>query len=83
MAAGKPVVLAIDGVVRQMIEKAGAGIPVPPGDPQALANAIILLADDPESARRMGMQGRLYAEIHFNRVDLAAKFLDIMLGLVS
>ncbi len=83
MAAGKPVVLAIDGVIRQVIENAGAGIPVPPGDPQALANAIIHLADDPESARRMGMQGRLYAEIHFNRVDLAAKFLDIMLGLVS
>ena len=33
MAAGQPVILAIDGVVRQVVEKAQAGIPVTPGDP--------------------------------------------------
>jgi glycosyltransferase involved in cell wall biosynthesis len=83
MAAGKPVVLAIDGVIRELIEKAGAGIPVPPGDPDQLANAILHLADDPRSAKRMGAQGRVNVVSNFNRESLADKFLDVMLGLVS
>jgi glycosyltransferase involved in cell wall biosynthesis len=83
MAAGKPVVLAIDGVIREVIEKAGAGIPVTPGDPDSLANAILHLADDPETAKQMGAQGRIYVASNFNRESLAAKFLDVMLGLVS
>ena len=32
MAAGRPVVLAVDGVIRQLVEEAGAGVFVPPGD---------------------------------------------------
>lgn len=82
MAAGKPVVLAIDGVIREVIEKAGAGIPVSPGDPDALADAILRLADDPESAKQMGTLGRVYVATNFNRESLAAKFLEVMLGLV-
>ncbi len=37
MAAGRPVVLAIDGVIRQVVEAAGCGIFAQPGDPPALA----------------------------------------------
>ncbi len=54
MAAGRPVILAIDGVVREVVRKAEAGIPVKPGDPQALASAISELADDPSSTARHG-----------------------------
>ena len=73
MAAGRPVVLAIDGVIRQVVEAAAAGIPVPPGDPAALANAVRCLASDPQSARRMGESGRAYIERNFNREQLAEK----------
>jgi glycosyltransferase involved in cell wall biosynthesis len=83
MASGKPVVLAIDGVIRQVIENAGGGIPVPPGDPFALSKAILLLADDPELAHRMGRQARIYVETHFDRVILASKLMEIMLGMVA
>jgi len=83
MAAGKPVLLAIDGVIREVIENAGAGIPVPPGDPQVLANAIQSLADNPELAHRMGQQARSYVETHFDRAILASNFLDILVRLVS
>ena len=48
MAAGRPVILAIDGVIRQVIEEAGAGVFVPPGDPAALA------ACHPPAGRRPG-----------------------------
>jgi glycosyltransferase involved in cell wall biosynthesis len=83
MAAGKPVLLAIDGVIREVIENAGAGIPIPPGNPEALANAILNLADNPELALQMGKQARQFVETHFNRVNLASKFLEIIIRLVS
>jgi glycosyltransferase involved in cell wall biosynthesis len=40
MAAGRPVILAIDGVIRQVVEDAQAGVFVTPGDSQALASVI-------------------------------------------
>jgi glycosyltransferase involved in cell wall biosynthesis len=81
MAAGKPVLLAIDGVIRQVIEAGGAGISIPPGDPEALAHAILQLADDPQLAQEMGSQARAYVETHFDRNTLAARLLEIMLKL--
>jgi glycosyltransferase involved in cell wall biosynthesis len=83
MAAGKPFILAIDGVIREVVEKAGAGIPVPPGDPDALANAILSLADDPGLAHQMGKQARDYVDIHFKRETLASNFNEILVQLVK
>ena len=83
MAAGKPVILAIDGVIREVIENAGGGIPVPPGNPHALAQAILYLADNPEIAQRMGKQARRYVQSHFDRVLLASKFLKLMLEMLA
>ena len=36
MAAGRPVALAIDGVIREVVEAAGCGHFATPGDPSAL-----------------------------------------------
>jgi glycosyltransferase involved in cell wall biosynthesis len=78
MAAGRPVVLAIDGVIRDVVEQAGAGIAVPPGDAPALAEAIRSLAADPQKGRQMGMAGRRCVEESFDRALLAAKMAEIM-----
>jgi len=78
MAAGRPVVLAIDGVIREVVEAAGGGLFVPPGDPSALAEAIRALATDRENARQMGLAGRKYLEQHFNRAALAKKLAAIL-----
>jgi glycosyltransferase involved in cell wall biosynthesis len=77
MAAGRPVLLAIDGVIRQVIEDAGAGVFVPPGDPAALTDAIRGLADERELGRAMGLRGREYVESHFDRAELAEKLAEI------
>ncbi|MGD0807173.1 MAG: glycosyltransferase family 4 protein [Anaerolineales bacterium] len=71
MAAGRPVVLAIDGVIRKVVEEAGAGLAVPPGDPRALAEAVRALADDPARAQEMGRRGRACVERDFNRREQA------------
>ena len=83
MAAGRPVVLAIDGVIRQVIEDAGGGIPVPPGDPQALAEAIRHLAENPAAGIQMGRQARLYVETHFDRTNLANQLADLMVEITE
>lgn len=77
MAAARPVVLAIDGVIREVVEKAGAGIASAPGDPAALAEAVCRLANDPVAARAMGYAGLQYVQEHFNRRDLANRLAEL------
>jgi glycosyltransferase involved in cell wall biosynthesis len=77
MAAGRPVVLAIDGVIREVIESAEAGIWVPPGDPSSLARAIGTLADNPHAGRQMGLKGRRYLEANFDRAALARQLGEL------
>jgi glycosyltransferase involved in cell wall biosynthesis len=78
MAAGRPVVLAIDGVIRQVVEAAGAGLFADPGSPEALARAVSELASDPQKAREMGLSGRRFIERHFDRRQLAEKLALIV-----
>jgi glycosyltransferase involved in cell wall biosynthesis len=83
MAAGRPVVLAIDGVVRKVVEDANCGIFAPPGDAAALAAAIKTMADEPELSRRMGLSGRRYLEAHFSREEIAHRLLEILEAMVK
>jgi glycosyltransferase involved in cell wall biosynthesis len=78
MAAGRPVLLAIDGVVRKVVEEAEAGVAVKPGDPDALADAIRDLAANPEKCRKMGVRGRTEIENKFSRNKLADQFTALL-----
>ncbi len=78
MAAGRPVVLAIDGVIREVVEAAGAGIFAQPGAPAALAGAVCTLAGDTVRARQMGLAGRKYLEEHFSRSVIAEKLTTLL-----
>ena len=83
MAAGKPVILAIDGVIREVVEAAGCGIFAQPGDPSALAHATQTLAADRARAQQMGLAGRKYLEEHFDRSALADRLVGIMENMVT
>jgi glycosyltransferase involved in cell wall biosynthesis len=78
MAAGRPVVLAIDGVIREVVEDAGAGIYASAGDAAAIAKAILDLADDPQAGRQMGLRGRQSIEQRFDRAALAEDLARLM-----
>jgi glycosyltransferase involved in cell wall biosynthesis len=82
MAAGRPVVLAIDGVIHEVVEAARCGVFAQPGDPAALAQAIRQLAADRAASRRMGLAGRAYLEQHFSRSSVAEKLAGLMEGMV-
>ncbi len=74
MAAWRPTLLLIDGVIRQVMDTAQAGIFVSPGDADGLARAILSLASDRPGACQMGKNGRKYIEAHFDRAFIAEKF---------
>ena len=78
MAAGLPVILAIDGVIRRVVEEADAGLFAQPGDPEAIAEAVRRLAADPALADKLGQAGRRCVEGDFDRRQLAAKMAGIM-----
>lgn len=78
MAAGRPVILAIDGVIRHVVEAAQAGLYAPPGDPQELARAVRQLAQQPELGRQMGARGRRYVAEHFDRQVVALRLERIL-----
>jgi glycosyltransferase involved in cell wall biosynthesis len=81
MAAGRPTILAIDGVIREVIEAAQGGIFVTPGDDAALAEAVRMLSLDPQRAHSMGMAARAYVVEYFDRQQQAEQFVELVLRL--
>ncbi len=63
-AAGLPVVSTPSGDLANMIRDGETGRIVPPRDPQAMADAVASLLEDPARARAMARRARLEAEKH-------------------
>jgi len=59
MALGRPVVAAAVDGVPELVVHGETGILVPPGDPEALARALDLLASDTDLATGLGEAGRI------------------------
>jgi lipopolysaccharide/colanic/teichoic acid biosynthesis glycosyltransferase len=74
LAAGKPVIVNVDGWLRRLVEDNAAGLYVPADDPTALAAALVALAREPELTRRMGGNARRLAAREFDR-DVVAERL--------
>jgi glycosyltransferase involved in cell wall biosynthesis len=78
MAAGRPLVLAIDGVIRAVVEAAGCGLFAEPGNAVAISAAIRRLAEDKIEARKMGLKGRKYLEDNFSREKVADQLMNVL-----
>jgi len=64
-ACGKPVIGSRVGGIKYVIRDGETGLLVPPGDPEALADAIRRLIEDPEKAEVMGQNGRKMVEKNY------------------
>ncbi|MBI4364105.1 MAG: glycosyltransferase [Candidatus Latescibacteria bacterium] len=62
MASRKPVVATAVGGTPDIVEEGGTAWLVPPEDPEALADRILWLLEDPGEAQRMGARGRARVE---------------------
>jgi len=83
MAMRRPIVLGVAGEARSLLDAAGAGIGIVPEDAEALARAVMDLADNAEQARAMGASGRDYVEKHFDRAVLARRYAEFLEGIKS
>ena len=76
LASCRPMINTLENpIFCKLVEENDIGINVEPGNPQALADAIISLRDDPESAARMGGNARALGE---NRFDRAQSYKEIV-----
>lgn len=75
--AGKAVVGAVRGEPAEILREGGAVV-VEPEDPEALADAIRTLADDPDCRAAMGAAGRVFVEERFDRRALAARYRELL-----
>ncbi len=66
MSVGIPVVVTDVGGMREAVTDGVDGFVVPPRDPDAIANALLAIAKDPERRRQMGAHGRQRVEADFN-----------------
>lgn len=79
LAAGKPIVMANVGASADLIERSGAGIVVPPDDPDALATAIVDISTRAESELlRMAESGRRFFEENFTRRATLPKYIALL-----
>ncbi len=83
MSAGKATVLAIDGVIRKVIEDAQAGRFVTPGNDEELAKTILDLSRDQSRVNEMGINARQYLINYLDRRDKLAETLVLFEKLVK
>ncbi|SEJ13441.1 Glycosyltransferase involved in cell wall bisynthesis [Dyadobacter koreensis] len=72
----KPVLMAIDGVSRELVEGANAGVFVEPENPADFAAKIRFYLDNPLLIKQQGENGYWHAKNHFDRQVLAMRYLN-------
>jgi L-malate glycosyltransferase len=77
MAAGLPVVATDVGGNAEVVVAGETGLLVPPRDPAALGEAVLLLLKDPERARAMGAAARARVREHFTVERMVARLQDL------
>jgi len=82
MATGRPVILSAAGESARLLERAGAGVVVPPEDPNALSKAVDWLATHPAEAKQMGLRGRAFARSRLRLVQ-AARLEHVLADVVA
>ncbi len=77
LACGRPVVASAIESVREITEDVPAVVTVPPDDPDALADAVIALLEDPRRAERLGAAGRAWVIARHTWTDVARSIAEV------
>jgi glycosyltransferase involved in cell wall biosynthesis len=76
MSCQKPILMAIDGVSRQLVEDAQAGLFVEPENAVDFAEKIRFYLQNPAIMEQQGRNGYAYAQANFDREVLANRYLE-------
>jgi len=77
MACGKPVVATAVGGIPEAVEEGSTGFLVPPGEPEAMADRLRRLIENPGLRLRMGRSGRRRAEALFGLESNTARTAQV------
>lgn len=77
-AAGKPVLLGVRGKAEQIMTEGDCGLSFTPEDPEDLAKAVAILANDPALTKRLGENGKKLSSREYDRCNLAMKYLSLL-----
>lgn len=77
LSQGHPVVVTNNGGQREYVVEGSNGLLVPPGDAQALANALAALIDNEELRQRMGRQAKADFDDHLSYEHFYEKIMKI------
>jgi glycosyltransferase involved in cell wall biosynthesis len=81
MAVGKPILAVVpEGEASRIILESDCGLVVSAGDAKAIETALRTLYADPDLRRRLGENGRKYAEKHFQLTDALDRINDLIEG---
>ena len=78
MSCERPVILAVDGQAREIMEAGKAGVFVEPESVQELVEAVQRLASDAGLCESLGRNGRVHIVQHFSRQQTARDYLEIL-----
>ncbi|MCA9754116.1 MAG: glycosyltransferase family 4 protein [Gemmatimonadetes bacterium] len=78
LAVGIPIVATSLGGLPELVRPEETGLLVPPGDPAALAEALVRLEEDPELAARLGRGGQALIERDYRLTTQVERMLDLL-----
>ena len=78
MSVAKPVIVAIDGVARKLIENSGAGMYTEPENAGEFVEAVLKMKSNPQLCKKYGQNGLSFVRKNSDRSVLADKYVDIL-----
>ena len=83
MSCARPVILAVRGQAKRLLEAAGGGISIEPDDAPALCSAIARLREQPSLCAAMGREGRSYIVRELSRERTAHDYVNVLRRLLG
>lgn len=84
LAAGKPILGALVGDARRLVEESGAGLTVTPGSPSEMVDAIVQFASmTPQQLQRYGARGREHYLQNFSERVALGRLTRLLEGAVE
>jgi colanic acid biosynthesis glycosyl transferase WcaI len=85
LASGRPLIASVDedSDTWKLVQRSGAGICIPPENPEALAEAIMELKNDPSRRKLLSRRGREFALNNHSPQAAAEKFEQLLLSAIA
>ncbi|MCF7822783.1 MAG: glycosyltransferase family 4 protein [Candidatus Marinimicrobia bacterium] len=80
MASSVPVMLIAEGEAAKIIKDSGGGVAIQPNQIGDIVSKMVFLLNDEKSRISMGISGRRFVELNFNRYTILKRFTQFLEG---